>query len=88
MLGHPPHRFGGQTTVKIEFLESGSPGCPLIRLYGDEPVMYQQIRTGAKDGSFLVLDNGVHPRILTPVTHLIREDCDADATCAGPAGRC
>jgi hypothetical protein len=38
-LGRSLHRAGGQTTVKIEFLESGSDDCPLIRIYGDQPAV-------------------------------------------------
>ena len=30
--------------MKIEFLESGSVDCPLIRIYGDESVVFQQLR--------------------------------------------
>jgi hypothetical protein len=32
--------------MKIEFLESGSDDCPLIRIYGDEPAVCQQMRIG------------------------------------------
>jgi hypothetical protein len=30
--------------MKIEFLESGSADCPLIRIYGDEPEVCKQFR--------------------------------------------
>lgn len=30
--------------MKIEFLESGSDDCPLIRVYGDEPMVCQRLR--------------------------------------------
>jgi hypothetical protein len=30
--------------VKVEFLESGSDDCPLIRIYGGKPDVFQQVR--------------------------------------------
>jgi len=35
---------GGQTTMKIDFLESGADDCPLIRIYGNEPEVCQRFR--------------------------------------------
>jgi hypothetical protein len=41
--------------VKIEFLESGAEECPLIRIYGNEPVVCQRLKRAFEE---LAQDSG------------------------------